>query len=597
MAKTNLIVGDTKVEKAPAKFSEKSLKEKLLTVLEIVKGLEIQSAKGKNNKAWKEFIEMVAQAVETGNFDITEEGKITINLVTPENRAQAEELVKALNSKNIKDVNDLNNPDLILAEVKSLLKYISELEASNADYEKDNEELTQTIEDLNNKIENVQNDFDKLEAQVEVCETILLNTLKMDIKDIKEKVKEHNEKNPDNQISTLVYMAQKVEELVQGEDEQTKGKDKSDLGSEEKSTPKKTKGKNKSGLGSKIAIASLALTTLLGLGGAAHHAAKQKDLEEKVDGYVVTIENQNAQISDLLKIKENYDFIKDGLTGAGYSYITDDNIDLEGLIEDLGEGEYSVETQQAYDEFIAYLESQGIKYEDLLDENGNYDPDLCPENIEAYVTSSIKYLNSIQGLDGKLDDMFNNLGIVDENGNAVTINTFESRAEAYGFVMKHLETVKSEALETLQSLEPNANPEEFGNAVLVILEIDKSIKELQGLAQANQEAYEEAVEQYNQAKAENEALQKENEALKQENENLQKENEDLQKENEALNQENENLKQNGNSQGGVEEEEQEQDNNQTVSGGQGSQDSATGDSGKNPTGGKKPVDQESEYGD
>ena len=578
MAKTNLIVGDTKVEKAPAKFSEKSLKEKLLTVLEIVKGLEIQSAKGKNNKAWKEFIEMVAQAVETGNFDITEEGKITINLVTPENRAQAEELVKALNSKNIKDVNDLNNPDLILAEVKSLLKYISELEASNADYETENKELTKKLEQSQEKIKEFEAAFGNLELEVALAERIIVRATGMDIKDIQEKVKEHNEKNPDNQISTIVYLAQKVEEI--------QAKEAAAL-----------KSKKKGNLGRNLLVGGLAFSTLLGFAGAAHHAAKQKDLEEKVDGYVVTIENQNAQISDLLKIKENYDFIKDGLTGAGYSYITDDNIDLEGLIEDLGEGEYSVETQQAYDEFIAYLESQGIKYEDLLDENGNYDPDLCPENIEAYVTSSIKYLNSIQGLDGKLDDMFNNLGIVDENGNAVTINTFESRAEAYGFVMKHLETVKSEALETLQSLEPNANPEEFGNAVLVILEIDKSIKELQGLAQANQEAYEEAVEQYNQAKAENEALQKENEALKQENENLQKENEDLQKENEALKQENENLQQNGNSQGGVEEEEQEKDNNQTVSGGQGSQDSATGDSGKNPTGGKKPVDQESEYGD
>lgn len=596
MAKTKVIVGQTKVEKAPAKFAEKSLKEKLLIVLETVKGLEVQNAQGKNNKAWKEFIEMVAQAVETGNFDITEEGKITINLVTPENRAQAEELVKALNCENIKDVNDLNNPELILAEVNSLLTYIASLEAANDSYEKDNDELTKKLEQTQQQVKDIEESFKNLENEVALAEQILVRATGMDIKDVQEKVKEHNEKNPDNQISTIVYLAQKVEEI--------KAKETSN-----------TKSGKKGSLVKNILIGGLAFSTLLGFAGAAHHAAQQKDLENELNAQnqiVLNIENldpelrayieslmkdndltmeevidfikdqqnvidtqkdtigkQEDTIEELNGYKDKFENIKDGLTGAGYSYITDDNIDLEGLINDLGDGEYSVETQQAYDTFIGYLESQGIKYEDLLDENGNYDPDLCPANIEAYVTNTIKYLDSIQTLDGKLDDAFNKLEVVDENGNAVTISTFESRQEAYEFIINYIEEVKAKALNVLNGLDQNATAEDYKNAMEVIEQIESEVDSLLEQADKDNEAYQALAQAYEELKAENEALQKENE----------------------------NLKQNGNSQGGVEEEEQEQDNNQTVSGGQGSQDSATGDSGKNPTGGKKPADQENEYGD
>lgn len=554
MAKTKVIVGQTKVEKAPAKFSEMSMKEKFLIVLETVKGLEVQTAQGKNNKAWKEFIGLIAQAVETGNFDVTEDGKIVVNVVSPENRAQAEELVKLLDSENIKDVNDLNNPDLILAEITSMVKYIKDLEASNADYEKENEELQNKIKTVENQIGDLNKSLGDLELEVAAAEKILLRALGMDIKDVQEKVKEHNEKNPDNQISTLTYLANQVEKIQAQE-------------------AVAVKSKKKGNLGRNLLIGGLAFSTLLGFAGAAHHAGKQQKLEDKVDAYVETIEMQNAQISDLLEVKENYDIIKNGLSGAGYTYVTENGVDLEGLLEDLAEESYSTETQAAYDEFIGYLQSQGIKYEELMDENGNYDPDLVPANLEAYVTSTIKYLDSIQGLDGKLDDMFNNLGIVDDQGNPISINTFENRAEAYGYVMKHLETVKAEALETLQNLDPNTNPEEFGNAVMIILEIDKNIKDLQDLAQSNQEAYEEAVEQYNQAKAENEQLQKENEELEKENQQLKEELEQLQKENEEL-------KNSGNSQGGLTDEEQEEDNNQTVSGGSQSDDTAKGDTQK-----------------
>ena len=637
MAKNNIYISNTPLEtKTPSKFAELDLRGKFLAVLDLVKNLQpISTSRNTvNKKEYAKFLDSIRTAVNNGNFDINEEGKLTLNLIGKENVAQAERLVKALDSQLITSVDDL-------ADIEKLIKVI-EINIES------NRELTQYGKEVEAALEEVKSEVERFNTYIDQVEKLFIDTYKMDMADVKSKVEAYNSDLKEGQkpITTLEYVAMQVKQEAEKEQKlevENKGLV-PESGKKETLEKAVSKKKGKSSVWTKVwagiatGVAGLSLlvnagqairmenikTDIVEAGGVLnledadilyngaqiqlsdgtvvdldiilngdYQVKKDEkgnyqvydkegnlvgidDLKDKIEnleqentqleGENSKLEGENAELKqeneELTEYKEAFQLVQEKLTSAGYTYIKGPNeIDLEGLVEDLAEGEYSPETQQAYDNFIATLSKYGYTIDDIM-VDGVYNPDLIEESIAPILNTAITSLDTIVSLDGKIDDIFSTMNLTDEQGNPISLKSFETREDAYNYINDYINTCFEDAKAIAERLvEGNADVKNTQEALELI---DSEITKIFDKIQENEENYNNTIDSLNQQIS------------------------DLEEEIEVL-------KGKGDSQGSIEQEEENTNTNQSVSAGQDNENSSANDQEKNDGSHKENTD-ENEFG-
>ena len=467
-----------------ANIDEKNLKKGIEKLFEKTYKVinEINTQGDKNKKSMKEALDILK------NFDYeinVEEKTISFNFdkVPPETQ---KEIVNSLSiySNAVKTVDDLKDPTKIIDAIEGLINKYEALATNANGMEKGNKK---EIEKLKADLENEKG---KLETLNENIKTL-----------ITELGLEEELKKPENKGRELEILKKYVLETLKSQE----------------NAKNKVKKLTKSNKGWIIGFAAVSVLGALGWTYAGIHSGIIKDKNAIIEKYEGTLGNiadtlkdkgyeeylknngfsdedlntlrgllegldisEKGTLEELQSYKDTFEALNAGLEKEGYSYIKEDgSFDVEGLVEDLEMQEYSPETQEAYDKFKAFL--------------GQQDEDLTEDNVVNLVNSMFEHLDSLATLDGKLDDLFTKLEVVDENGEAITLSTFENREAAYNYISNYINKMNADSADVFDKasaiLSDLGNTTE-GTSLDVLGEIQNEVDKLQLSIDNNKKAYE-----------------------------------------------------------------------------------------------------------